>query len=317
MTGGYSKIFTQIFKSSIASNPEVRRLFMELLVLADRNGILDMTYEAIARVLGLPIERVINGIAELMKPDRESRSKEADGARLVLLDSHRTWGWRVVNYRKYRNRQYGDEDRKRTLARERKRRSRERKHAQSRDVTLSRDVTPGHAGSREVTFGNLKAPNGQQLRSVTVTPQAEAEAYITHKNSNTQGKSTSKSELSRDDSTKSNRPNHLNGLTDSEWLARLIADKTYAGINVQREFGKMTNWCREQRKLPTRKRFIAWLNRIEVLAQVEEAEEENLGPEGWRAAAKALFPSMQFPESFWDIQSPEVMQRIKERLANG
>jgi len=121
------------------------------------------------------------------------------------------------------------------------------------------------------------------------------------------------------DSNKSNRHQQakLNGLSDSEWLARIAANKTYSGINVQREFGKMAAWCKEARKLPTRRRFVAWLNRIEVLAQVEEAEEENLGPEGWRAAAKALFPSMQFPESFWDIQSPEVMQKIKERLANG
>jgi len=103
-------------------------------------------------------------------------------------------------------------------------------------------------------------------------------------------------------------------VTDSEWLARLVADKTYAGINVRREFGKMANWCREQRKLPTRRRFIGWLNRIEVLHAEARKREENLGPDGWRQAAKELFPSMEFPESFWDIQSPEVMQRIEGRL---
>lgn len=53
------------------------------------------------------------------------------------------------------------------------------------------------------------------------------------------------------------------GLVDSEWLARLVNDETYKGIDVKREFGKMTNWCREHRVEPTRRRFINWLNRAD------------------------------------------------------
>ncbi len=57
--------------------------------------------------------------------------------------------------------------------------------------------------------------------------------------------------------------NLSNGLTDSEYLARLVNDKTYAGINVRREHGKMLNWCKANQKMPTRRRFVNWLNRVE------------------------------------------------------
>ncbi len=171
----YSKIFQQIFKSSLAANYELRHIFMDLLVLADRNGIIDMTYEAIARQTGVPPEKIVLAIGQFMKPDPESRSSDLEGARLVPLDPHRNWGWRIVNYRKYRNRQYGDEDRKRSLNRERQRRFRERNADVTHNAT-SRSVTPRNATSRSVTLEKLEKPNEQQLASVTVTPQAEAEA---------------------------------------------------------------------------------------------------------------------------------------------
>src|SRR5207247_1504173 len=75
---------------------------MDLLVLADSDGAVDMTYEAIARRTNVPIEEVTKYIAELSLPDASSRSKIHDGKRLIPLDSARTWGWKVVNYEHYR-----------------------------------------------------------------------------------------------------------------------------------------------------------------------------------------------------------------------
>lgn len=98
----FAKIFTQIFDSSIAENYEVRHVFEDLLKLADREGVVDMTPEAVARRTNVPLERVRFGIEELMKPDPRSRSKEHEGRRLLPLDSGRDWGWLVVNYGHYR-----------------------------------------------------------------------------------------------------------------------------------------------------------------------------------------------------------------------
>jgi hypothetical protein len=51
--------------------------------------------------------------------------------------------------------------------------------------------------------------------------------------------------------------------SDADWLASLAADPTYAGIDVTREYGKMTAWCKAHRKEPTRRRFVNWLNRVD------------------------------------------------------
>ena len=51
--------------------------------------------------------------------------------------------------------------------------------------------------------------------------------------------------------------------SDAEWLKGLETDPAYVGIHVQREFDKMTAWCAVNRKQPSRRRFINWLNRAE------------------------------------------------------
>lgn len=51
--------------------------------------------------------------------------------------------------------------------------------------------------------------------------------------------------------------------TDAEWLASLASDPAFAGLDVQREFAKMSAWCAVNRKQPSRRRFINWLNRAE------------------------------------------------------
>lgn len=52
-------------------------------------------------------------------------------------------------------------------------------------------------------------------------------------------------------------------LSDEEWLLQLSADPTYDGIDVHREHGKMVLWCELNRRHPTRRRFLNWLNRAE------------------------------------------------------
>lgn len=50
---------------------------------------------------------------------------------------------------------------------------------------------------------------------------------------------------------------------DADWLNSLCSNPAYTGIDVMREFGKMTSWCEVNRKLPSRRRFVNWLNRSE------------------------------------------------------
>lgn len=50
---------------------------------------------------------------------------------------------------------------------------------------------------------------------------------------------------------------------DAEWIAELQRDPAYTGIDVPREFAKLNRWCVVNRKQPTRRRFINWLNRVD------------------------------------------------------
>ncbi len=98
----YAKVFTQILDSSVAENYHVRHMFEDMLKLCDLNGVVDMTFGAIARRLKMPVKSVRLWIAELEKPDPESRTTDHEGRRLVLLDDHRDWGWLIVNHAYYR-----------------------------------------------------------------------------------------------------------------------------------------------------------------------------------------------------------------------
>jgi hypothetical protein len=119
----FVKVFSQIFDSSIAENYELRHFFEDMLKLADIDGVVDMTPEAIHRRINLPIEKVVDFLVELQKPDPKSRSPEHDGKRIVPLDSHRDWGWIIVNYGHYR--MLRDEEARRAYFRDAKRKQRD------------------------------------------------------------------------------------------------------------------------------------------------------------------------------------------------
>jgi hypothetical protein len=99
----YVKVFAQILKSSLAEDYETRHVFMDLLILADSDGVVDMPLASISRHTNVPLKQVSAAVEKLCRPDSQSRSPAEDGRRLVLLDPSRSWGWRIVNYTQYRN----------------------------------------------------------------------------------------------------------------------------------------------------------------------------------------------------------------------
>ena len=99
----YGKIFESIYDGSLACGDwKALITFQQLIILADQDGVVDMTDIAIHRRTTIPLEIIQKGIEELLKPDPHSRSKDEDGRRLTLLDSERDWGWVIVNYEHYR-----------------------------------------------------------------------------------------------------------------------------------------------------------------------------------------------------------------------
>lgn len=129
----YAKIFSQIYDGTLCTNGPWQALvtFQQLLVLADQDGNVDMTAGAIARRTTIPLEIITLGIAELMKPDPESRTPTEEGKRIVPLMAERAWGWRIVNYKHYR-----------ALKREEDRRDYHREYWRNNRSTSQRDSTP-------------------------------------------------------------------------------------------------------------------------------------------------------------------------------
>ncbi len=101
---GYTKLFRTIWDGSLYGHYPTSGVFMVMLSLADRDGVVDMTPEAIAGTTGWPLEVIRSGIHELMQPDPRSRTPDHEGRRLLLLDESRDWGWRITTYGIHRDR---------------------------------------------------------------------------------------------------------------------------------------------------------------------------------------------------------------------
>jgi hypothetical protein len=98
----YAKLFTSIYQGTLRGNSHGLLVFTNLLAHADSAGIVDIHPKAIADEVGLSEPQVRSALDLLESPDDESRSPEEAGRRIVRVDEHRAWGWRIVNHAKYR-----------------------------------------------------------------------------------------------------------------------------------------------------------------------------------------------------------------------
>jgi len=68
-------------------------------------------------------------------------------------------------------------------------------------------------------------------------------------------------------------------VSSNDFVTELAADKTYAGIDVLREWGKALNWCRVNNRKATKRFFVNWLNKIDKpLPQQKLAAREERKP---------------------------------------
>jgi len=109
----YGKIFQTMYDGTLCTKGPWEALvtFQQMIVLSDKEGVVDMTAESIARRTTIPLEVIEKGIEALEKPDPHSRTPDEDGRRIVRLSDHRPWGWRIVNHAHYRKIRSGDERR--------------------------------------------------------------------------------------------------------------------------------------------------------------------------------------------------------------
>ncbi len=207
----FVKLDCGIIHSSLwAESSDTKICWITLLLLADPNGFVRAAPSAIAREAGITAEVARKAISLFCSPDNESRSPENQGKRIERVEG----GFHVLNYEKYRERDYTNA--------ERQKRWRESQKSNVTGVTKALPVT-----SRNTSRSRVQKQKEEGETSVKRMPTGR------------------------------------NGLVDSEWIASLKSDKTYAGVDVDRELGKMHQWCKIRQLTPSRRRFINWLNRAE------------------------------------------------------
>lgn len=225
----YARVFTTILDSSLAEDWQTRHVFEDLLKLAD-DGVVDMTRQAIARRTNVPLEIVNAAIKVLEGRDPASRDPAEDGRRIVRLDEHRDWGWSIVNWNKYEAIRNTADQRMRTRERVRRHRERQRSDASPSALPQETEAATEPATEAEATLQERYRP----LQTITRPKRGSAVASPM-----------------------------AEGLSLEDWLESLKTDVAYQGIDVQREYNKMVRWCETNRKEPTRRRFINWLNRCD------------------------------------------------------
>lgn len=99
----YGKLFSSMYDGTLYGHWQAIVAFQQMIVLCDADGLIDMTPQAIAARTSIPLEIIQEGIKILEQPDPYTRTPGEDGRRIVCLDTHRPWGWRIINYHVYRD----------------------------------------------------------------------------------------------------------------------------------------------------------------------------------------------------------------------
>jgi hypothetical protein len=161
----YGKVFDSIYDGTLYGHWEAIVTMQQFIVLATPDGVVDMTPQAIAARTSIPLDIITKGIRVLEEPDPYTRTPGEDGRRIVLMDSHRPWGWRLVNHGKYarlRNiKEKREADRKR-IAEKRK---------QNKDVAIESQPVANVAHSDSDSDSKKKSPpdGGKSVFSLGVS----------------------------------------------------------------------------------------------------------------------------------------------------
>lgn len=100
MSMTFTKLFNSITESTIWTEPASTRLvWITMLAMADHAGRVHASIPGLANRAVVPVQDCQIAIDTLLAPDRYSRTPDNEGRRVEPIDG----GWRLLNYRKYRD----------------------------------------------------------------------------------------------------------------------------------------------------------------------------------------------------------------------
>ena len=95
----YTKLFNSIITSTLWLEADHTRLvWITMLALADKNGEVQASIPGLAKLAGVPVAKCREALKCLSNPDPDSRTKVAEGRRIVEISG----GWELINHAKYR-----------------------------------------------------------------------------------------------------------------------------------------------------------------------------------------------------------------------
>ncbi|MES2339273.1 MAG: hypothetical protein V4537_14360 [Pseudomonadota bacterium] len=165
---GYAKLFGSILQSSIWDlPPEECKVWVTLLALKDRDGLVSASLPGLAHEARLPRDVVQRALNIFLAPDPDSRSPENEGRR---IEGVLGIGWRILNNSRYRDLESIDDRRKKGAERQQRHRDRQRQR---------REAAAGSTGdvTRAVTQSNasngIRSDHIKTEGTVTATPEGE------------------------------------------------------------------------------------------------------------------------------------------------
>jgi hypothetical protein len=92
---GYTKLFHSIIASTIwQEDLATKVVWITMLALADRDGVVEATVPGLAHLAGVTREQVETALEKFLAPDPDSRSKAQEGRRIEAFDGC----WHLVNF---------------------------------------------------------------------------------------------------------------------------------------------------------------------------------------------------------------------------
>lgn len=98
---GWTKLFSSIVTSSIwVEDDSTLRAWVAMLATADADGVVEGSVPGFANLARVTADQMRLAVTRLSSPDPESRTPDFDGRRIEVIEG----GWRILNYRTYRDR---------------------------------------------------------------------------------------------------------------------------------------------------------------------------------------------------------------------
>jgi hypothetical protein len=169
---GYTPLFQSIVTSSIWNEDDaVRIVWITMLALADKYGIVEGSVPGLAHVARVSAESCRKALFTLESPDPDSRTKEHEGRRIHSIEG----GWQIYNFAKFRQKAKSRAEYMRQY-RELKRKETKEKNTNNTNYINANKVTPCYTPVIGVTGYTI-----QQCKDACFCngiPESNAQSYF-------------------------------------------------------------------------------------------------------------------------------------------